>query len=88
MMTQSPITGSAATAPGGRAHPGGSPAVLDSLPGAGLVLLSGHTAGTLDVKGIVSRGGIFLSKPVASDELLAAVARAAEQRSAPGFDGL
>ena len=56
--------------------------VLDRYPAAGVVLLSGYTAETLDLERIVSRGGIFLSKPVPSDELLAAVASAAERRDA------
>jgi PAS domain S-box-containing protein len=60
--------------------------VLDQLPRAGVVLLSGYTAETLDLERILRRGGLFLSKPVATDELLAAVARAAEHRSAPTHD--
>jgi CheY-like chemotaxis protein len=58
--------------------------VLDRYPTAGVVLLSGYTAETLDLERVVSRGAIFLTKPVPSDELLAAVASAAEQRHDPG----
>ena len=58
--------------------------VFDRFPRTGVVLLSGYTAETLDVERIMARGGIFLSKPLASHELLAAVARAAKHRSAPG----
>jgi CheY-like chemotaxis protein len=57
--------------------------VLDRYPTAGVVLLSGYTAETLDLERVVSRGGIFLTKPVPSEELLAAVASAAERRG-PG----
>jgi len=54
--------------------------VLDRYPTTGVVLLSGYTAETLDLERVVSRGGIFLTKPVPSDELLAAVASAARRR--------
>jgi hypothetical protein len=57
--------------------------VLDRYPSAGVVLLSGYTAETLDVERMVRRGAIFLSKPVPTDELLAAVASAAGQRGDP-----
>lgn len=59
--------------------------VLDRYPTAGVVMLSGYTAETLDLERVVGHGGIFLSKPVPSEELLAAVASAAERRGAdPG----
>ncbi|MGZ8514662.1 MAG: PAS domain S-box protein [Candidatus Limnocylindrales bacterium] len=54
--------------------------VLDRFPAAGVVMLSGYTAETLDLERVVSRGGLFLSKPVPSEELLAAVASAADRR--------
>jgi PAS domain S-box-containing protein len=54
--------------------------VLDTYPEAGVVLLSGYTAETLDLERVVNRGGIFLSKPVPTDALLTAVATAAERR--------
>ncbi len=59
--------------------------VLDRYPTTGVVLLSGYTAETLDLERVVRRGGIFLTKPVPADDLLAAVASAAERRDpAPG----
>ena len=54
--------------------------VLDRYPAAGVVMLSGYTAETLDLERVVSRGGMFLSKPVPSEELLAAVASAVDRR--------
>jgi hypothetical protein len=57
--------------------------VLDRFPKAGVVLLSGYTAETLDLERVVSRGAIFLSKPIPTDELLAAVARAVDRRPMP-----
>ncbi len=54
--------------------------VLDRYPRAGVVMLSGYTAETLDLERVVGRGGIFLTKPVPSEELLAAVASAADRR--------
>jgi PAS domain S-box-containing protein len=57
--------------------------VLDRFADAGVVLLSGYTAETLDLDRVVSRGAIFLSKPVNSTDLLDAVRRAPERRSAP-----
>ena len=54
--------------------------VLDRYPTAGVVLLSGYTAETLDLERVVSRGGIFLTKPAPTEELLAAVASAVERR--------
>ncbi len=55
--------------------------VLDRYPAAGVVMLSGYTAETLDLELVVGRGAMFLSKPVPSEELLAAVASAVERRS-------
>jgi hypothetical protein len=58
--------------------------VLDRYPAAGVVMLSGYTAETLDLERIVGRGGIFLSKPVPSEDLLSAVAAAAGRRNGAG----
>jgi PAS domain S-box-containing protein len=57
--------------------------VLDRFPAAGVVLLSGYTAETLDLDRVVTRGAIFLSKPVNSNDLLDAVRRSRERRSTP-----
>jgi two-component system, cell cycle sensor histidine kinase and response regulator CckA len=57
--------------------------VLDRFPEAGVVLLSGYTAETLDLDRVVTRGALFLSKPVNSHDLLDAVRRAPERRSQP-----
>jgi FixJ family two-component response regulator len=57
--------------------------VLDRFAEAGVVLLSGYTAETLDLDRVVTRGAIFLSKPVTSTDLLDAVRRARELRSTP-----
>lgn len=57
--------------------------VLDRHPAAGVIMLSGYTAETLDLERVVARGGIFLTKPVPSEDLLAAVALAAGRRE-PG----
>lgn len=56
--------------------------VLDQFPAAGVVLLSGYTAETLDLDRAVSRGALFLSKPVSSNDLLDAIRRSRERRSA------
>lgn len=47
-----------------------------------MVLLSGYTAETLDLDRAVSRGALFLSKPVSSNDLLDAIRRSRERRSA------
>jgi two-component system cell cycle sensor histidine kinase/response regulator CckA len=57
--------------------------VLDRFPEAGVVLLSGYTAETLDLDRVVTRGALFLSKPVNSNDLLDAVRRAPERRTQP-----
>ena len=57
--------------------------VLDRFPSAGVVLLSGYNAETLDLDRVVRRGAIFLSKPVTSTDLLDAVARSPLRRTAP-----
>jgi CheY-like chemotaxis protein len=57
--------------------------VLDRFPEAGVVLLSGYTAETLDLDRVVTRGAIFLSKPVTSNDLLDAVRGARERRATP-----
>jgi hypothetical protein len=57
--------------------------VLDQYPTAGVVLLSGYTAETLDLDRVVSRGALFLSKPVNATDLLDAVRRSRENRNLP-----
>lgn len=57
--------------------------ILDRFPAAGVVLLSGYTAETLDLDRVVTRGAVFLSKPVTSNDLLDAVRRARDRRSVP-----
>jgi two-component system cell cycle sensor histidine kinase/response regulator CckA len=54
--------------------------VFAEFPDAGVVLLSGYPGEARDVEQILRRGGIFLSKPVSSEDLLSAVARAVERR--------
>jgi PAS domain S-box-containing protein len=54
--------------------------VLDRFPSAGVVLLSGYTAETLDLDRVVSRGAIFMPKPVTSVDLLDSVRRSRERR--------
>jgi len=60
--------------------------VIDRYPMAGVVLLSGYNAETLDLDRVVRRGAMFLSKPVTSSDLLDAVKRSSDHRTAP--DGL
>ncbi len=57
--------------------------VLDHYPVAGVVLLSGYNAETLDLDRVVRRGALFLPKPVTSAELVDAVKRSLERRVAP-----
>ena len=57
--------------------------VIDRLPAAGVVLLSGYNAETLDLDRVVRRGALFLSKPVTSTDLLDAVKRSTDRRPAP-----
>jgi two-component system cell cycle sensor histidine kinase/response regulator CckA len=57
--------------------------VLDRFANAGVVLLSGYTAETLDLDRVVTRGAIFLPKPVTSNDLLDAVRRARQRRLVP-----
>ena len=56
--------------------------VLDRMPTAGVVLLSGYNAETLDLDRVVRRGAVFLPKPVTSTDLLDAVRRSTERRAA------
>jgi CheY-like chemotaxis protein len=55
--------------------------VIDRFPAAGVVLLSGYNAETLDLDRVVRRGAVFLSKPVTSGDLLDAVRRSIGRRS-------
>ena len=57
--------------------------VIERFPAAGIVLLSGYNAETLDLDRVVRRGAIFLPKPVASSDLLDAVRRSPGRRAAP-----
>jgi PAS domain S-box-containing protein len=56
--------------------------VIERIPGAGIVLLSGYNPETLDLDRVVRRGALFLAKPVSSNDLLDAVKRSAERRLA------
>jgi two-component system cell cycle sensor histidine kinase/response regulator CckA len=47
--------------------------MLEQNPGAGIVLLSGYTAETLDLERVLARGARFVAKPVASGEMLRAI---------------
>ena len=53
------------------------------VPGIGLVLLSGYTAETLDPSRLSMHGAVFVSKPVASRELLDAISRVMPLRRRP-----
>jgi two-component system cell cycle sensor histidine kinase/response regulator CckA len=57
--------------------------VIERFPTAGVVLLSGYNAETLDLDRVIRRGAMFLSKPVTSGDLLHAVKRSTERRTAP-----
>jgi PAS domain S-box-containing protein len=57
--------------------------VIERFPSAGIVLLSGYNAETLDLDRVVRRGAIFLAKPVTSTDLLDAVERSPGRRAAP-----
>jgi PAS domain S-box-containing protein len=50
--------------------------VMEHRPGVGIVMLSGYTADTLDLERVLTRGARFVTKPVASRELLVAVGEA------------
>jgi PAS domain S-box-containing protein len=56
--------------------------VIDRIPSAGIVLISGYNPETLDLDRVLRRGALFLSKPVTSGDLLDAVKRSPERRSA------
>jgi FixJ family two-component response regulator len=60
--------------------------VINRFPQAGVVLLSGYNAETLDLDRVVRRGALFLSKPVTSGDLLDAVRRSRGGRVSP--DGI
>ncbi len=57
--------------------------VINRYPKAGIVLLSGYNAETLDLDRVVRRGALFLSKPVTSTDLLDAVRRSSGRRGSP-----
>jgi signal transduction histidine kinase len=56
--------------------------MMDQFPLVGVVLLSGYTAESLEVHRATERGATFLSKPVASSQLLQAVRQAIPSRRA------
>jgi two-component system cell cycle sensor histidine kinase/response regulator CckA len=58
-----------------------SETVLDRYPETGLVLLSGYTAEILDPSRLTARGAIFVSKPIGTRELLAAIEQAMPVRT-------
>jgi FixJ family two-component response regulator len=49
---------------------------MDRDPNVHVVLVSGYTSETLNLERVTVRGAIFLSKPVTSSQLLAAVEQA------------
>jgi signal transduction histidine kinase/CheY-like chemotaxis protein len=49
---------------------------MNRYPHVGVVLLSGYTAGTLNLDRVTSRGAVFVPKPVTAAQLLVAVQRA------------
>ena len=56
--------------------------VMDRYPNVGVVLLSGYTAGTLNLERVTSRGATFVPKPVTSAQLVVAVHQAQALRHA------
>jgi PAS domain S-box-containing protein len=56
--------------------------VMDRYPRVGVVLLSGYTAGTLNLERLTSRGATFVPKPVTSGQLILAVQHARAGRQA------
>jgi PAS domain S-box-containing protein len=61
--------------------------VMARHPNVAVVLLSGYTAETLDLERVTSRGATFVSKPVTSAQLLAAVRQALAERRASARSG-
>jgi YesN/AraC family two-component response regulator len=49
--------------------------IIERHPGVGVVMLSGYTAETLDLKRMMEHGAVFLAKPVTRNDLLAALRR-------------
>ena len=56
---------------------------MDRYPRVGVVLLSGYTAGTLDLERVTARGATFVSKPVTSSRLTVAVRQARAAANGP-----
>ncbi|MBA2380663.1 MAG: PAS domain S-box protein [Chloroflexi bacterium] len=56
--------------------------VMKDDPRIGVVLLSGYTAGALNLKRVTGRGAIFVAKPTTAMQLISAVNRALESRRA------
>jgi two-component system, cell cycle sensor histidine kinase and response regulator CckA len=59
--------------------------MMDRYPAIAVVLLSGYTAETLDLKRVTARGATFVPKPISANQLLQAVLHAADSRR-PGAD--
>jgi hypothetical protein len=57
---------------------------MDQYPRVGVVLLSGYTAQTLNLKRVAARGATFVSKPVTSSQLTTAVRHAHFAAEQPG----
>jgi hypothetical protein len=55
---------------------------MDRYPNVGVVLLSGYTAGTLDLERVTAQGAVFVPKPVTSGHLLSAVQQSRTLRGA------
>ena len=56
---------------------------MNRYPRVGVVLLSGYTAGTLDLERVTARGAKFVSKPVTSSRLTVAVRQARAAADGP-----
>ena len=56
---------------------------MNRYPLVGVVLLSGYTAGTLNLARVTSRGAVFVPKPVTAAQLLVAVHRARSAAAPP-----
>jgi two-component system cell cycle sensor histidine kinase/response regulator CckA len=58
--------------------------ILERHPEAGIVLLSGYTAETLDLERLIRQGAVFVSKPVSTSELLRAIDRVTRRHGGKG----
>jgi two-component system, cell cycle sensor histidine kinase and response regulator CckA len=57
--------------------------VLERRPDVGVVLLSGYTAETLNLERVMGKGAAFVSKPVASQDLISAIGRVMRTNTRP-----